>query len=231
MRKGCYKLYDRIWERMSPIIKERSSNEKGDFALDPNGQRFYQLKNSKRKGEVLPFFAEFRRFYEEYGREYNSCRRYIYGSNINENVQRHWMFAYVDAYMLLNQLNYFFDCSQVGWYSNPIMEKTQKRAVSDKALFAGCGSYPMDLAFERAPEYLATLKSKYSKTYRYLDYDRFMGGTHLKVFNWVRHENRVLPCQKDEEGRYINEKLPTFPKGAEWIKRHPKKEKKKGLIY
>ena len=194
MRSSCHKLYDHIWEKVGGLSDtenrlQRSSNRKEQQKI---------LKDTA-KIKTRFFYQRFIPMFRKYVKEYNTCVKYVYPSNIHFDPDRHWFFAFYSAVNLLNDLGYSFDCSRSIYVKNTLLASGRKSIPVERE-FRNCSARQVDMAFETAIDFLDNLRRKNYPSYRYIDYDRHSIGTHNKIYSWVYQENKKLQCvgsQKD----------------------------------
>lgn len=151
---------------------------------------------------------------------YNTCSKYVYSGSVNQDSQRHWFFAHLDAYYRLSEDGYYFNCDRQAWMSNPLVQKN-RRLVSLKNQFRYCPKGSVDEAMARMTGFFEALRERMKNSYRYVDYDSHTWGTHTKIYSWVKHDNKVMECNKDQDGVYLKNKLPTFPSDIHWSRFSP----------
>lgn len=222
MRKSCHKLYDHIWNKVGIDSEYESELKKLNLAID----RLKYIKENKPTSDSL-FFKRFKKSFGDYGKEYKTCMKFIYPSNINHNSKRHWFFSYYTAIHLLNELNYSFDCNRNMWVRNTRTRST-KRITALENEFKGCSARKIDSAFEQAIPFLDSLRKKHFHSFRYVDYDGGGFGTHNKVYSWVLDNNKVLSC-KEEADYPVQYVMETFPKDIRWERRKLKIKIKRKL--
>jgi hypothetical protein len=79
---------------------------------------------------------------------------------------------------------------------------------------------------------LDNIRKKRRKSYRYIDYDRGLTGTHLKIYNWVQERPGVMSCSSEADRDYNLSKR-IFPLDIKWEKRGTGNNNKKsnGIIF
>lgn len=221
-RKSCYKLYEYLYRYLN-LEQDKFKEEKdkvrknklyvGDEqALESEAKRFAQVEKK------IDFHQRFIRTFMKYNEEYKTCLKYIYTSNINANHERHWFFSFYNAYHLLHDLGYYYDCSRDNWVTNPYVKKGV-RAISVENQFRECTAEDIDKSMQQALMFLENLKNKRRNSYRYVDYDNYPFGTHNKIYSWVKFENKYSACTEDKNNLYFRDKLKSFPKEIRWKKR------------
>lgn len=215
MRLSCYKLYDYLWKDMSYMssdeIVAKSTKEIREKAL--------KLRSTfgKQKKKVKPFFKRFVKNFKKYHEQYKTCSKYISATNINENPQRNWFFAYYTAFHDIHDLGYIYECNGDKWEVNPYVAKNT-RAVPLKQQMLNCSARDIDAAMEAAVNTLETLRKRERKSYRYIDYDRGAFGSHMKLYSWVPVEGKSYSCSEKEDKEFLVNR-PSFPHDIHWTKR------------
>jgi hypothetical protein len=222
MRKSCHQLYNHIWKNV--YVDSVYENKLKNF--ETINERAAFISSTKINKNSL-FYKRFKNSFVDYSKEYKTCMKYIYPSNINKNVKRHWFFSYYTAVHLLNDLNYSFDCSRGSWIKNNKARNGQ-RIISLKDEFKKCNARLIDSAFELAVPFMDSLRKHNFKSYRYVAYDNKSFGTHNKIYSWVLDDNKSFYCDKDPEYS-VELRMKTFPKDVKW-KRKRLKFNRKGYI-
>lgn len=230
-RLSCYKLYDYIYRYLNlkkeDFIKEQKNEvQKNVLYIGDEIKENSDLTQFKQIEKTLDFHQRFFRTFIKYHEQYKTCIKYIYPSNLNEDQDRHWFFAYYSAFHLLHDLGYYYECSRGGWVSNPYVEKG-KRAISVENIFRACSGSEIDKAFQTSVLFLNNLKDKRRMSYRYIDYDNYPYGTHEKIYGWVKFDNKYLSCNLDKNELFFRDKLNSFPKDIRWKKRQEESKKTK----
>lgn len=213
LKISCYRLYDYLWKNLSYEEKDDIKDVKNE-----NKSRIYN-KKEKSKNLLLkkPFHERFIQDFKKYNREFYTCSKYVYNSNINYNLDRFHFFAYFDALSKVNSLGNYYSCNRKVWIENPLVENN-KRYFQDKDLFLNCSARDIDIAFESSIKYLKDLNQNHRKTYRFIDYDRGAQGTHNKLYSWVPVHGRKYECSNSEDKNISNNYL-IFPTDIKWKKR------------
>jgi hypothetical protein len=214
MRVSCYKLYDHLWKDLSYV----NISAKKVSSLKEIREKARSLKLIKEKGKRDHSFSRrFAQNLKKFGNQFKTCSKYIYSSNINEDPKRHWFFTYILAFYKLHELGYAYSCSSKSWILNPIISKGRRvRNLNDQ--FSNCTARELDKAFEHAPSILSNIRKKRGRSYRYIDYDKGLTGTHLKIYNWVKEDPAVMSCSSEDDRDY-NLKKKIFPSDIKWEKR------------
>jgi hypothetical protein len=222
-RTSCYKLYEYLYRYLNldrENFKDNKKNKVKKNKIYVGDEKASQkaAKDFVAIEKTIDFNQRFIRTFVKYNEEYKTCLNYIYTSNINTNHERHWFFSFYNAYHLLHDLGYYYDCSRENWVTNPYVAKG-KRAVSVENQFRDCTAEDIDRSMQQAVLFLDNLKNKRRKSYRYVDYDNYPFGTHNKIYNWVKFDNKYAACTEDKNNLYFRDKLRSFPKEIKWKKR------------
>jgi len=220
MRKSCYKLYDYLWKDLSFVKKEEKQ-----YLPVKNEKRFQ--KKTKKKKSTASFSRRFIGNFKKFHKELKTCSQFVYPTNINDNPHRHWFFAYLLGFHQLHDLGFSFDCAINTWRSNPVIGKN-KRLLSINEELKGCSTFNIDRAMPISVKMFKNLYAKGKKSFRYIDYDSGIEGTHNKLFSWVPLSGKKLSCENKEDSLYIENK-DFFPMEVKWQKRAVQKKKNKEL--
>lgn len=215
MRLSCYKMYDYIWNDLSFISADElvAANKK------EIREKALKLKSTVRskKQKAKPFYRRFIKNFKKYHEQFKTCSRYISATNINDSPQRHWFFAYYRAFHVLHDLGYMYECRGNKWVVNPYIAKDQ-RAISLKEQMLNCSARDIDLSMESAVVTLESIRKKGRKSFRYVDYDKGIIGTHHKLYSWVPTSGKTFSCDKKEDAEFVLRR-PSFPMDIRWKKR------------
>jgi hypothetical protein len=215
LKISCYKLYDHIWRDLKYVNKiEQPAKSKKEIVKKA---RVMQKDRAKIVKKVELFHKRYIRLFKRFNREFKTCSKYVYSTNINYDKDRHWFFAYINAFFKLHDLGYYYDCSRNIWDSNPLVAKG-KRLVSLKQQMRSCSARDIDMAFEVTIQFLKTLKKKDRNSFRYIDYDRGAIGTHSKIYSWVKTSGKMLSCSERDDKEFAKN-LIVFPSDVHWKKR------------
>jgi hypothetical protein len=228
IQKSCHRLYDVVWDKIGKYseyeLEIAKLNADKNLSSDQYAARLGELNQLDRN----LFYKRFIRYYKKYEREYKTCTKYVYPSNINENSYKHWFFTYFSAVNLVHGMNNYFDCERKTWRRNP-KTITGKRYISLERMFRGCNADQIDSAFNLSVNYLESMHENGYNSYRYIDYDRGALGTHQKIYSWVPLDNKKMKCEKSSQMDGKSFKI--FPSGVKWKKRALKNKFKKRFIF
>ena len=216
LKTSCYKIYDYFWEKLQNVATN-SDNKKlvsqPEQALSSN-RRVSVKPQRKIKKEIKQQHQKFTDLYKKLGQQFQTCSKYIYASNIQDDPQRHWVFAYLGSFAKLYELGYYYDCRTRSWQLNSILFNNQL-AVPMQEQFNNCTEKDVDFAFKYAIQVLSNLKRENRVSYRYIDYDRGSYGSHNKLYSWVKLTNKDFLCSdtKDQAEKLI---FTTFPSDIRW---------------
>lgn len=188
MKTGCHTLYDIVWEDLTDPKEERAK---------------------------LSFDKRFQENLKKYGSEFVTCSKYVYKTSINQDAQRHWAMAFIEAYYRLDEMGFYYDCQRNGWSTNPV-GSDGKRIYDHTEKFRFCNEGSIDEAMATIIRFVEIINRSDREGFRYIAYDGGSLGTHNKIYSWVDMDNKVLECTKDENGDHFKDKLSTFPKDMRW---------------
>jgi hypothetical protein len=183
-RDECITLYSSMWNEMVRIKK-----------LPHNQQE-----------EFLKFFKN---FYEKDSKRYNTCQKSVRAANINEDPERHWFFAFVSAFNILENAGLYYSCYEKGWTYNPRVDD-QHFYIDENKEIARCRAKDFELAFDRSINGMNNMRNQLNQFYRYVEYDSALGGSHQKIYSWIFSDNKKIPCEVEEREQEI------FPQDVVW---------------
>ncbi len=210
MRNSCYKLYDEFWEKTG----ELSEIEKRILQAKSLAERA-KLEKLARRTKDGYFFRRFIRNFKKYERELKTCFKYIYYGNHHDDPERFWYFTFLNFFTKAHEEGYTYSCTSRNWVRNPLLASGQ-RAKKLKDEFIYCDGRELDQAFSNSLLLMSNLKRNHAKSYRFIDYDRGVYGTHKKLYSIVPIPLQKYQCSKGSE-YYL--KAPVFPKDIKWKKR------------
>lgn len=201
-KKSCLELYDyanKTFSHKSILDLENSSLE----TYKAKKKLKDQLKKSG--GQLVKSFSKrFKEFYDKYGTDFVTCSKFVYASNINDDVKRHWMFAYLESVFKLNDLGYVYNCSSEKWGENALVE-SKEFLYPRSNQFSGCSNTEIETGIKLAPKFLEGLALRGYPSYRYVSYDK---KTHQKIYSWVKTTNKKFKCSKSMKN--------SFPSDIRW---------------
>lgn len=230
LKISCYRLYDYLWKNLSfdaAKLKDKSKVQNSKIAR-------FSKKEEKNKVDMelvtRPFYKRFIMDFKKYNKDFNTCSKFVYNSSVNYKQERFNFFTYFDALLKTYSLGNYFSCERKVWLENPLVD-VGKRSVALDKMFKGCDDRDIDIAFESSVDYLFSLNQSNRASFRYIDYDKGVFGTHNKLYSWVKTSGRVLACQDDKDESF-SKLAAIFPNDIEWKKREKrvKYDKKLGKI-
>jgi hypothetical protein len=247
MRRSCHALYDLFWES-SELVRNESLNKieqrsnalaelnrlEEEKAQTPSFLFSNVIKDESEKAKppasIIPASATrnypvfFNYFFENYGREFKACRRFVRDSNQRLNPERHWYFAFVHAYLHLEDEGMVFLCSKRAWFEN-LYRTDGTRLFDPKLERANCLASQFDAAFDSALTVLSTRRRTFRPHYRYLEFDGFSGGSHQTLYSWVYDNGKRLSCDRSLETEHA-----IFPPDISWKPFYNDELEKSGII-
>jgi hypothetical protein len=203
-KKSCYELYDYTYK----FLSYKGVNDlKTNTIVDLKNKKVIKAKLKKigSKGSAS-FSKRFKQFYDKYREDFTTCSKFVYNSNINDNVTRHWYFAYLESVFKLVDLGFSYSCTSENWVENAIFS-TNKKMYSNNNEFRSCSNKAIQKAFELAPNILEQISLRAFNSYKYITYDKL---THQKIYSWVNNSNKKFKCSKDNKN--------IFPTDIRWEK-------------
>lgn len=250
LRSSCHALYDYVWNSVLLTRANESIQKKKDankyisnrkLTPDPFYIKKYPIKGLKEKvegfalGDVDNTTKRFRNFFfhfiKNYESKYMTCSKYVRPSNINFDYERHWFFSYFESFFKLKQLDYVFSCNNRAWVKNPFNASKGSNDYDFMSQISRCNQEQLDEAFERSVLKMETTGHHSFDTFRYITYDMGAGGSHEKIYSWVKYPGKRLVClDKDgKKAQKINQMV-YFPPDLLWQKFYQEDIHSKGII-
>ena len=183
-RKGCFALYDSLWDQ---------------------AQKIRTVKN----GQQEAFYDLFKAFYIRDFEKYLSCQKIVRPANINENVDRHWFFAFIQAFANLEQTGFYYSCKGDSWALNTPID-AENFITSEVKELKLCLPSDFEHMFNHAINAMTSMQNQLNQSYRYIEYDTQQGGTHQKLYSWILEHNKKLSCDNTQGSPEI------FPEDILW---------------
>lgn len=201
-QKSCYDLYDYTYKYLNyKGINDLKVNNLNDL----KSKKIMEAKMINSDSQRSASFANrFKSFYDKYREDFITCSKFVYQSNINDNVKRHWYFSYIDSVFKLVDLGYSYSCTSDNWVENAILSSS-KRLYSKKQEFRNCSNKEISKAFELAPKILEQIALRSFNSYKYVTYDKL---THKKIYSWVHNSNKKFKCSEENKN--------FFPSDIRW---------------
>lgn len=215
IQKGCYALYDRLWEEVGKTRQE----DKPAMTMQELNTKVKLIESLKKQKIPVGFAARFRAFTKNYFKEITTCEKFVYHGNINQDREKFWFLSHLAIFYRLHREGYFFDCRNKVWQRNVLNEKGSPMydLVRDIDL---CKEAEIDQAMDYLPNFLTGLKSE-KEYYKFIDYDNQTYGSHQKMYTWVKVKSRKFDCSNDPNTKIKNE-LKVFPEDVTWKERNIK---------
>lgn len=198
---------------MRIILKPNQNLSKDDrlrIASSCNKLYDFALKSLGPKSITEKYYKRFREFFNKYENEYKTCMNYVQYDSVNYNADNHWFFAYVEGFMQMHDLDYVYRCDANVWEKITDMPGNFKR----REYLNKCSDQAIESAIQTAPFTLKKLGLNNIQTQKYVEYDSLKGGTHEKIYSFVRLDPNIIDCEvntrKDEE---------FFPQDVSWKSR------------
>lgn len=231
LRKNCFSLYDYIWkgqklarlesqkrrkatdeyakkyEKRAKIIRDLKSFQTRTV-IDDNTR--YQLDEDDKNLQNLEFEEFWLKLINKYSGRMKTCFDFVRPANSKLDRERTWFFAYVQNWINLEELGYFYSCSRRSWLENPMIAKGKRKYPKHE--ISGCSARDLDLGFEQAVTIMSSLSSALRSHYRFIEYDGRPGGSHELLFTWVPDNGKRLAC----DARALEEKESLFPEDISW---------------
>ena len=183
-RKSCLRLYNSMWDKVTEI---RSA------------------KNSQRE----KFFDYFKTFYTYDADKFYRCQKVFRPANINDDADRNWFFAFVQAFLHLEQNGFYYSCKNEVWSHNPRIDQYHYM-TNELSELRTCGALDFEKMFDHSINGLSLMKNQRTKFFRYIEYDSDHGGSHQKIFSWIAYPTKKLACEQNSISPEI------FPQDIYW---------------
>ena len=230
MRNSCHVLYKYMWDesnkiRQSKDLKEHTDEQKIEIFKKELFSRNViavdkENEDSLKKERIYNFkrFSKwYKKFYKEYGEDYEVCSRYVRAANIEVNKERHWFFAYVDLFFKMQKVGFVYSCAHQSWIENH-KKGDGEWFYNQEKLLGECTDYSLDRSFEQAVNYMVKKERNDEDHFRYLSEDSVLGGSHQKIYAWVNFTGKKMRCL-EEEDRAKNVEIDIkqiFKQGERW---------------
>jgi hypothetical protein len=183
-RKSCFALYDSLWKQAEKI-------------------------RTVRNGQQEAFYDLFRVFYIRDYEQFLSCQKIVRPANINQNFERHWFFAFLQAFSNLEQNGFYYSCKGHGWMLNTPIDSEHFLTSEIKEL-KQCQPADFEQMFNHSINAMTSMQNQLNQSYRYIEYDTQQGGSHQKLYTWIFEHNKKLSCDQSEAPPEI------FPEDILW---------------
>jgi inorganic pyrophosphatase len=231
LKNSCQKIFNFVWKHVGQVeenIKVKFS-KKDLLQISEKDQKRMSGASKKERLEKSYFDPKLYNFKNNFimtktlfGDQLNTCFSFVKSSNINNDYKRHWFFAYYEAVFRLFELGMYFDCQNQVWAFNPIDGDSGYMIIPEQELTL-CSEKSINLMFRLAPTTMETIANSSRTHYIYLDYDNGAQGTHNKIYNWVKFDNKELECQESgfkwpwQEKKNVKNDAPiVFPEDVSW---------------
>lgn len=188
-RESCFSLYDGIWDE-SQKIRQRPA----------------------RQSEA--FLDYFRKFYKEKSDEFYRCSQLVRPANVIENMDRHWFFSYLQAFVFLEKSGYYYSCNQRTWNYNP-RSGDGTLYVDQLAELNRCRAQAFEASFDQAINGMRLMQNSSNQTFRFIEYDNRSGGSHQLLYAWIQEKGQNFICKGSKEPSK-DFSLELFPSDVSW---------------
>ncbi|WP_417336675.1 hypothetical protein [Halobacteriovorax marinus] len=229
IRNSCHSLYDYIWKTITAIrnhdkikagkakatsrtrqkIVAKSDTFSGNV-IDAERNEVPTEQVEQKALEISDFSIFFKHFYVKYKDRYKTCQKFVRDTSINTNKERMWFFSYLTSFFNTEDSGYIYSCSRKAWMKNP-MTSAGTRLYSFNKRMKSCTTSELDMAFDMSINIQSGLSSSFQDHYRFIQYDHGGGGSHQKIYSWVRDKGDGYVC--DQERR---RELSIFPQDITW---------------
>ena len=160
-------------------------------------------KSKARPDTDWPLF--FQHFHQNYRDRFLTCQKYVRPSNISHDHKRHWFFAYLAAFIHLEELGQSYDCLAGAW------NRSENRATIERK--ESCTTSKLNLAFTSSIGVLKKLASLGQEHLRYITYDSGIGASREKIYNWAYADAKDLSCVSGKS-KPLSKSI--FPENVKW---------------
>lgn len=250
LRSSCHKLYELLWKKSKELrayrTESRKLKKKIKEAKEKDREKFQSIKSSGirlvqkieedslvkkiKKIKKKSFAKYFKEFYSKYSDQYNTCVKYVRPVSINYNLDQHWFFVYLTAFIKLESLDYLYKCSKRAWMENPRLPN-MRLSINPWSEYQQCTSLEFDDSFELAINMFASLRSWNRDHFRFITYDNSRDGTHHKIYSWIYQKGRVYNCtEEDPPPRLTKDEDAVFPDDVRWNRFYSKRKSRYDII-
>ena len=217
IKKTCLKLYDYIWTYAGKMKKKVSAEARmlEKMKKDTNADVLSGVK-IKQKFVKETFSQRYVEILTKYGNEALTCFEFVRPNRLRLQPERFWFLTYISAFMKLQRLGYYYNCSRKSWRYNYVMSNG-KRKFDPRQELKLCTEKDLNKAFTQLPEFIRQLRLAGREHFRFVEYDNSARGTHAKMYSWVPVGYKKLKCTKTQAK--LTRKSPILPLDVEWKKR------------
>ena len=188
-REGCFKIYDDLWSKTQKIRSEK-----------------YRQSDK--------FLKLFREFYSLNSNEFYNCQKLVRPGTINNDPDRMWFFTFIQAFTNLEKNGFYYNCRMKSWTYNPKVTEGKFYTSQIKEL-ESCKGPDLEKSFDQAINGLSLMKTQGTEQFRFLEYDSERGGTHQKIYGWIKESSRASLCKKTDIAGSENQ-FDIFPQDVVW---------------
>lgn len=188
-RDGCLKMYDSLWEKAEKI-------------------------RTLPRGQTDEFLKLFKEFYTLDSENFYACQELARPATIIENHRRLWFFAYIQAFVLLEKNGFYFSCQDKAWAYNPKIDETRyfNNQVTE---LNRCRARDFEKAFDQAINGMSLMRNQTSRQFRFVEYDNMRGGSHQKIYGWIKNHAQNYSCQNSSLNQ-TQSFFDIFPQDVVW---------------
>lgn len=188
-RKGCFKLYDEVWDQSEMIRKEK-------------------------KNQQTAFLNYFKEFYSKNSAQFYACQKLVRPANINDDAKRLWFFTFLQAFTILEKNGFYFNCAEHSWLYNPKREDGRFSYDQMKEV-EKCRARDFEKSFDSAINGLSLMRNQTNKNFRFVEYDTQHGGSHQKIYAWIADSKKPSQCKTPPAINKENQ-FDLFPEDVLW---------------
>jgi hypothetical protein len=216
MRDACHGLYSYIWDTSQKL---RSIKSKSDIQIIKEfkatffDRNVYSNEKSIKKedmflgGERFSSFARwFESFYKKRGKDFKTCSRYTRMGNYAKDRAQFWFFVYFDLFFKMQDVGFVYSCDSLAWVKN-FRDMKGEWVYSQGEFLEDCTPSSLDRSFETASNYMLDLQKNDLEHFRFVAYDKSLGGSHQKIYNWVNFSGKKFRCTDSDEARENEEMI------------------------
>ncbi len=208
MRDACHALYGSIWrssKKLRNIVTKSDTQIINEFRKKLFDRNVYKkektivsedkvlgIKNNKN------FARWFEEFFEKNGKDFKTCARYTRTGNFSVDREQFWFFVYFDLFFKMQDVGFVYNCNSNAWIKN-YRNAGGDWGYSQSDFLKECSVSSLDKAFETASNYMLDLQKNNLDHFRFIRFDRSLGGSHQKIYSWVNFSGKNFRCLNDSE--------------------------------
>lgn len=224
LRGTCGKLYGTAWKDAG---KKNLSDMPAETVEQMRARALF-LRDARSKGHPALFRDRLGQFLAKRANEYALCAELVYPGNPNRRPDKFWFNTWLGQFVNMHALGFFYDCNSSSWSAQNIGKEQALKHLEEDLL--SCTEKALDKAFTSLPLFLASLSQVYGQSWRFIDWDTGVYGSHAKIYHWVMMPTRAFSCNDDANSK-LRAMRPIQPEQGTWSSRRGVDNKKNNVIY